>query len=1290
MSLLDTIEIQGIRSVGVGPENANVIEFLTPLTIICGPNGTGKTTIIEALKYATTGELPPGRMTTFIHDLRLASRSRVDALVKLKFKDIRGRPCVITRRMTARAEGPKRKLTTKSEESTIAIEKEPGEMKSLSSKVIDTKKEILNLLGVPAAILDYVVFCHQEESTWPLDEPKKLKERFDEIFQVTGYVKAVETLKKVQKDNAQDLRVIEATLPHLLKHQEDKIKLNVEYKELEGKIEANEQDILAKENASKDLKKKGEELLADLRNAEKADRECGDMETELRVLQEQLDGSSTPDYQGTVEELKREIKAIEKSAEFVGIENDRKRLEDRINKISAKINDLTYQKEQTGNLIAELKAAVLMREKVIAEKSELTNDCLASFKFNADREIGEQLTELMARCKNETRCFQDELEKKLAVCQKELDSLHSDRAQTMNGIELREAECRKLRSAIEGIDNDLHDVASSSQQLEGLQQEIKAAEEELCSVAAEVDAQKKSDALKEERNNVATKIESLKKESRECEFLEETERNLKMKSEEAARFDGQLQSLVSKHKKALDEIFNGETIEHPVGEHVANMARKVAKAVERADQNLQKREREKNWSLQKVEQLKTQIDQITEEISTHKSRISKVCSSSDDVETRLEEERALLEKLRNDLGHIDGKRYLYEKWEEEIKQSKCCPLCERGYGSEEDVLELVKMISTKRSELPSDIRKLQRRVKEHEEIQKELMEVAPYVKITKKLINDKSELEEELSEAENKAHDLEKEVAQAQTEKNTAIEKQRMIQEVQADASLMDSFWKSLSELRRSIKLLKAEIDDDDTHRPLSDIRAELEECEKQQKLLLADIDALQNSIAERNAIVEKLNSLRARHLKLGEKAMQTDALRKSREDKERDLEEHTRGLETLKGKLPDLEKQLKIKLTEQKKLRAEGKAEEKRLLDAEREVDSAQAKLMSIEKRIEETQGDSDGLKKHEERLSEIVAAIETANEKVRILNGEIDSVNTKQDRKRRLDEQLKKLQLRERIESLNMKLSNSRWNGASIKELKKALSSIENELQGLMRDMERKMGEVEQQKARKSALVQQLKSRELQNAEEEYKLAVIKKCVTEKVIEDLAVYIRVVDESVVKFHAEKMEEINEVLAQLWEQVYRGNDIENIQIKSESVDENEKRKSYNYRVVMTVDGTEIDMPGRCSAGQKMLASILIRIALSDVFCDKCSIIALDEPTTNLDVLKVENLGDMLAQILQARSGVSHKNFQLIVITHDDRFVEHLRQLCRPEWVYALSKDSSGLSRIKRHRNVQEATIRDA
>ncbi len=42
-------------------------------------------------------------------------------------------------------------------------------------------------------------------------------------------------------------------------------------------------------------------------------------------------------------------------------------------------------------------------------------------------------------------------------------------------------------------------------------------------------------------------------------------------------------------------------------------------------------------------------------------------------------------------------------------------------------------------------------------------------------------------------------------------------------------------------------------------------------------------------------------------------------------------------------------------------------------------------------------------------------------------------------------------------------------------------------------------------------------------------------------------------------------------------------------------------------------MKGKCSTGQKVLASIVIRLALAQVFCTKTKILALDEPTTNLD-----------------------------------------------------------------------------
>ncbi len=42
-------------------------------------------------------------------------------------------------------------------------------------------------------------------------------------------------------------------------------------------------------------------------------------------------------------------------------------------------------------------------------------------------------------------------------------------------------------------------------------------------------------------------------------------------------------------------------------------------------------------------------------------------------------------------------------------------------------------------------------------------------------------------------------------------------------------------------------------------------------------------------------------------------------------------------------------------------------------------------------------------------------------------------------------------------------------------------------------------------------------------------------------------------------------------------------------------------------------MKGKCSTEQKALASIVIRLALAQIFCKKTKIIALDEPTTNLD-----------------------------------------------------------------------------
>lgn len=70
-----------------------------------------------------------------------------------------------------------------------------------------------------------------------------------------------------------------------------------------------------------------------------------------------------------------------------------------------------------------------------------------------------------------------------------------------------------------------------------------------------------------------------------------------------------------------------------------------------------------------------------------------------------------------------------------------------------------------------------------------------------------------------------------------------------------------------------------------------------------------------------------------------------------------------------------------------------------------------------------------------------------------------------------------------------------------------------------------------------------------------------------------------------------------------------------------------------------------------MLACLIIRLALAETFCLNCGILALDEPTTNLDAANSGSLAEALRSIMATRR--EQENFQLIVITHDERYADY-------------------------------------
>lgn len=118
--------------------------------------------------------------------------------------------------------------------------------RSISTKCSDMDDEIPRLLGVSKAILENVIFCHQEESNWPLSEPGVLKKKFDDIFEATKYTKALDQIKSIRKEQTAELKVDKE---RLLSYKTDRERAA----KLESSIQRLEKDIVSKSAQSDQL-----------------------------------------------------------------------------------------------------------------------------------------------------------------------------------------------------------------------------------------------------------------------------------------------------------------------------------------------------------------------------------------------------------------------------------------------------------------------------------------------------------------------------------------------------------------------------------------------------------------------------------------------------------------------------------------------------------------------------------------------------------------------------------------------------------------------------------------------------------------------------------------------------------------------------------------------------------------------------------------------------------------------------------------------------------------------------
>uniref|UniRef100_A0A8C1F538 RAD50 homolog, double strand break repair protein n=1 Tax=Cyprinus carpio carpio TaxID=630221 RepID=A0A8C1F538_CYPCA len=488
MSKIEKMSILGVRSFGVEDKDKQVITFFSPLTVLVGPNGAGKTTIIECLKYITSGDFPPGsKGSTFVHDPKDAHETDVRAQIRLQFRDVNGDPVAVQRSMQSTQKGKKTEFKTL--EGVITRFKH-GEKVGLSSKCAEMDREMISALGVSKAVISHVIFCHQEDSNWPLSEGKALKQKFDDIFSATRYIKVLETLRALRMKQASIIKTCQTELKYL-KQNKDKAQ---EIKELlstkETQLASSKESVQRIESQIDPLENRMYDIDSSLSKVMKLDNDIKaldsrkkQMEDDNRELEEKMEQvfQGTDDqlqdmyqnHQRTVKEKERRLTECQRDLERAGRECQRTNriksdllVEQGRLQLEADRHTQNIKKRDT-----QVKSLASFLELEGYERTPLNERQLQSF----HRQVKERLDQ-DTEALNQTM---HEMQEKEAQKQQSIDDLRDKKTGLERTIELKRDIQAKKQQELKNIKSDLQRLEGSSSRLQELETELQKAEREL-------------------------------------------------------------------------------------------------------------------------------------------------------------------------------------------------------------------------------------------------------------------------------------------------------------------------------------------------------------------------------------------------------------------------------------------------------------------------------------------------------------------------------------------------------------------------------------------------------------------------------------------------------------------------------------------------------------------------------------------------------------------------------------------------------------------------------------------
>ncbi|EPE35141.1 P-loop containing nucleoside triphosphate hydrolase [Glarea lozoyensis ATCC 20868] len=1309
LASIEKLKIQGVRS--FDNARSEYIHFQTPLTLIVGDNGSGKTTIIECLKYASTGILPPNsKGGAFVHEPKLCGEKEVLAQVKLQFKDAKNSKLVVTRSLMLTVKKNSRSAT-QIDCNFLMIR--DGERTNLSKRVMEMDKIVPKYLAVSPAILESVIFCHQDESLWPMSEPGPLKKKFDEIFEAMKYTKAIDQLKTVRKNQTKEIGE--------LKIHEDNCRINKEKADKVAKRSTALQDEIEV------LTKQLEDLKKEVRVAAQDQKDKEDRAHSASTVYNELQASRTQAryLEENLANLRKHMKEMTESDEW--LESTLAHFDQRM---------LEYKKEE-ADLRAQYtklnEAAKAATEQLSKKQSEKGQHLAEKASFDRNLESRLQLVKEAAHQHSlrgydgdleddQIRDFVGRIEKLSKDKDRELDALSKKTDEELQSKQevltsLATSRTSKTQEKVAARQT----IASNDKKMNLKQNEagnIKVDEGTLAALEASLNESKaRLDQLNKKYADAAWDV-NIRKETKLLRELQAESSRLRNDLFESNKVVGEQARLQVIKKELKDRQTRLDTMKATYNDQLASVVGGdwEADSLEHSFQaamddrvqavrDAKKRQDAFNQQLTSIEyKLKTSSDSLRQKKLTmqqcQKEVMESIClpngddlPSVDDYPAELADLEIQCQAAQKNLDGADYVMDYYKKGQEIINVNNACRLCARPFADSKEKASALEKIQKELARIAKDS------LTEAVQQLGEDLRVANGARLqyeNYKLLSDK-----EIPSLEKTVQTLESEKATlvAQAEKQDSLVRDVTAAKEDGDAlsktvAAITNYCHEISKYETDIARLSSQQSYSGSTLSNEEINQQSNECEEKINKLNSKIDKLVSEEKQAMAMITALDrevsqlnqeSGNAKHQL--EKRNRLAAEVKEYRDSTSQLREAIRVADV---ELESLAPQFAKASAQLDEVKRRGRHEASKLQKDKDSVANTVNKFRAIETAINryvESNGSGKlaaceraihAIEQDQKRLEKEIAVVTKKNNDVNARSN--DSENSR----RTIEENVRYRKGRKDIEAIHHKIADLES------------QNVDGEHEQLHAELQYATQNLSILEAKKGPIMGALtaKDQELQryiaeweidykDAADKYRETHLKLEVTKAACDDLGKYGSALDSAIMQYHATKMEAINSIATDLWQRTYQGTDVDGILIRSDA-ETVKTNRTYNYRVVMVKGEVEMDMRGRCSAGQKVLACIIIRLALAECFGQNCGVIALDEPTTNLDTDNIKALAQSLNQLIKARRQQS--NFQIIIITHDEEFLREMQPSDFTESYWQVSRDREQKSSIK---NVNISALMD-